>query len=115
MLGRNGDKPSVLQKNEVEITNVVGKKITVSDWDVTKPSEKFIFVPCYDGFECAQLEVPMDRNNDDDKDKVVLAVIKLPAQVPVTDPRYGGAIFYNPGLYCSLFDNKHHDSKFSLY
>lgn len=41
----------------------------------------------------------MDWNNTvEDDDNVTLAIIKLPAKVLITDPRYGGAVLMNPGI-----------------
>ena len=34
----------------------------------------------------------MDYNRED-----AIALARLPAKVPVTDPRYGGAVLINPG------------------
>jgi hypothetical protein len=40
----------------------------------------------------------MDYNSTNpDGSRMQIAVIRLPAVVPVTDPRYGGAMLVNPG------------------
>ena len=55
---------------------------------------------CYDDkFKCARLQVPMDwTGTSEQKHKTVeLAVIKVEATVPITDPSYGGAVVLNPG------------------
>jgi hypothetical protein len=31
--------------------------------------------------------------------RVAIAITRLPAKVPVTDPRYGGVVFLNSGMY----------------
>ena len=63
------------------------------------PSKPYLdYVLCYGGeFECARLELPMDYWNGTTNATVSVAVVKQPAIVPVTDPRYGGVILYNPG------------------
>jgi hypothetical protein len=64
-----------------------------------KPSKSLKFIACYDGFECARLDVPLDwtaKDRDGGK-RAAVAVVRLPARVAVTDPRYGGAVLTNPG------------------
>jgi pimeloyl-ACP methyl ester carboxylesterase len=67
-------------------------------WSQIKPSEELEYHACYDGFECARLELPMNYHAPvESNNKVALAVIRKPAKVPVSDPHYGGAILINPG------------------
>jgi pimeloyl-ACP methyl ester carboxylesterase len=63
------------------------------------PSTSFEFYPCFDGHQCAKFSVPLDwaATEKSNAKRVTIALISLPAKVPVTDPRYGGAIFVNPG------------------
>ncbi|EGX97180.1 proteinase, putative [Cordyceps militaris CM01] len=68
------------------------------DWDKVPPSTVLSYRPCYDGYECARLTVPMDwRAADRDPRVVVLAVIRLPATVPASDRSFGGTVITNPG------------------
>ncbi|TKA78278.1 hypothetical protein B0A55_04752 [Friedmanniomyces simplex] len=68
-------------------------------WDDITPSKHFVWHPCFGDFECARLQVPMDwQGTSTEANKTVdLGVVKVEAMVPVTDPKYGGAVVMNPG------------------
>ncbi|KAI4158419.1 MAG: hypothetical protein LQ342_007460 [Letrouitia transgressa] len=68
-------------------------------WASITPSSLLDFHDCFDGFQCARLDLPMDWNQTDAESgpRVQLAVVKLPAKVPVTDIRYGGPLWLQSG------------------
>lgn len=70
-------------------------------WSAIEPSTSLEYTSCFGDYQCARLSVPLNWNaSAEDRDngpRAAVAVIKLPAQVPVTDPRYGGPIVLNPG------------------
>lgn len=43
----------------------------------------------------------MDWNNGSTDSRIAVALIRLPAKVDVSDPRYGGSILINPGIFDS--------------
>lgn len=62
------------------------------------PSSHIEWHPCEkEDFQCARLEVPLDWKNSSDKRTAAVAILRVPAKVPVTDSRYGGPILVNPG------------------
>src|SRR5271170_2799637 len=68
------------------------------DWSSIKPSTNLhTWNTCYDDFDCARLEVPVDWKNLSNPNKVVIAIAKLPATVETTDVSFGGTIILNPG------------------
>lgn len=66
-------------------------------WDELSAKPYLDYSGCYNGFQCAKLELSMDYWNDTTDANISLAVIRLPAVVPITDPQYGGAVLLNPG------------------
>ncbi|KAK7427311.1 hypothetical protein QQZ08_006248 [Neonectria magnoliae] len=70
-------------------------------WEDITPQTSLRFVPCFSSFQCARLSVPLNWNSataSGESDlRAAIAIIKLPAKVPVTDPRYGGPVVLNPG------------------
>lgn len=68
---------------------------------LTTPTYKHLkYAPCYPSwgeFQCARLELPLDYWNGTTNETLSLAVIRKPAKVPITDPRYAGPLIVNPG------------------
>ncbi|KAL2428107.1 hypothetical protein ABEF91_007129 [Exophiala dermatitidis] len=71
--------------------------ISTFRWSSITPSRDLQYHDCLDGFQCARLDLPMDYHREDSPDRIALAIVRKPAKVPVSDPRYGGAILVNPG------------------
>ncbi|KAH8652191.1 TAP-like protein-domain-containing protein [Xylariales sp. PMI_506] len=81
----------------VHSSSVKGDILAGFSWSKIEPREYFEFHDCFDGQQCARLLVPMNWGDPSLPDKVAIAIVKQPAKVPVTDPRYGGPILLNPG------------------
>jgi hypothetical protein len=70
-------------------------------WNDIKPSQSLQYSPCYEHFQCARLSMPLNWNSTtaerESNPRFAIALIKLPAKVPVTHPQYGGPVIFNPG------------------
>lgn len=70
-------------------------------WDDIEPATSLQYTSCFSWFQCARLLVPLNWNataeEQEDGPRAAIAIIRLPARVPVTDPRYGGPVVLNPG------------------
>ncbi|KAF2416196.1 hypothetical protein EJ08DRAFT_703714 [Tothia fuscella] len=65
-----------------------------------KPSTTLQFHPCFESYECARLDVPLDWTANAQhqvEHRAAIAITKVAAKVSVTDERYGGAVLVNPG------------------
>ncbi|KAF2773911.1 hypothetical protein EJ03DRAFT_71510 [Teratosphaeria nubilosa] len=60
------------------------------DWDSISSHTTLNYTSCYDKYQCAKLSLPMDYFNGTTDANISLAVIRLPAVVPVTDPESWG-------------------------
>lgn len=73
------------------------KEITGFNWTQIQPSPSLRWHACYESFECARLQVPLDWNDASNSRTAAIAVIRLPAVVPRDDPTFGKSILLNPG------------------
>ncbi|KAF1809556.1 hypothetical protein P152DRAFT_461494 [Eremomyces bilateralis CBS 781.70] len=66
-------------------------------WTDLYPSKSIEWRSCFDRFQCTRLDVPLDWEDELDRRRAAIAMIRLPAKVPPGHPSYGGAVLINPG------------------
>lgn len=73
------------------------EEITGFDWNSLLASASLRWTSCYQSYECARLQVPLDWKNSSNPNKVAIALARVPAVVPYDHPSFGGSILINPG------------------
>ncbi|KAJ7259819.1 Alpha/Beta hydrolase protein [Mycena rebaudengoi] len=63
-------------------------------WGDVKPNTNLDWTPCYDGFQCSRLQVPLDYSAPTGG-SAYIAVVRLPSKSPRTE--YRGPLLFNPG------------------
>lgn len=98
----------------VSSQHTYGKVSSDFAWTNITATDELQYRECGGGFQCARLQLPLDWNATTDSpvygDKFKMAIIRAPAQVPVTDSRYGGQIILNfggPGAPGTFFAEKY--------
>ncbi|KAJ7111239.1 TAP-like protein-domain-containing protein [Mycena epipterygia] len=64
------------------------------NWAQLKSSTKLNWIPCYDGFQCSLLQVPLDYTAPQ-SGNASIAIVRLPATSPKSE--YRGPLLFNPG------------------
>lgn len=72
-------------------------EITGFNWSEIEPTSSLRWTKCHESYECARLSVPLDWTDLENPHKVALALTRVPAAVPITDPTFAGSILINPG------------------
>jgi hypothetical protein len=93
--------PISLLASSVSCQHTFDKLSPDFSWTNITATDELQYHDCGGGFQCARLQLPLDWNATSDSpvygDKFKMAIVRAPAQVPVTDPRYGGQIILNFG------------------
>jgi pimeloyl-ACP methyl ester carboxylesterase len=82
------------------VSSVATLESSEFNWHTSPAYDHLQYSPCYSNigdFQCARLELPLDYWNGTTNATLSLAVIRKPAAVPITDPRYAGPVLVNPG------------------
>lgn len=77
--------------------SIGAREITGFNWSQIQPQPFLDWHGCYESFQCARLQVPLDWGDGTNPNTAAIAVIRLPAVVPRDDPTFGKSILLNPG------------------
>ncbi|KAJ6618513.1 TAP-like protein-domain-containing protein [Mycena sp. CBHHK59/15] len=64
------------------------------NWQTLTADTKLNWTPCYSGFQCSRLQVPLDYNAPQ-SEFASIAIVRLPSTSPKSE--YRGPILFNPG------------------
>jgi len=81
-----------------QVTEAVNTTFT---WDSITPSPEIVWHRCFDVFDCARLQVPLDYLDTENTsgNTTAIAIIKYPSQseFPEYSEKWGGPVLTNPG------------------
>ncbi|KAH6873686.1 TAP-like protein-domain-containing protein [Coprinopsis sp. MPI-PUGE-AT-0042] len=83
-------------KIQTHYSKPVEKRDTDFSWGSITPSKELIWHECYEKFQCARLEVPLDYADPEGR-KAAIALTRKPALISPKLPFYKGPVLFNPG------------------